>query len=91
MSGAMDIHIAEMCRKQDEIETLETRIKELEAQRLGFIKTKLEDEARIKELEGAILKYRTFRWKPDARGWCLPYGDEEKKLFAILHKGKPHE
>jgi hypothetical protein len=42
--------------------------------------------ARIAELEAAILEYRAFRWKPDQRGWCLPYGGEEKKLFAVLQE-----
>jgi hypothetical protein len=45
-------------------------------------------EARIALLEAAILEYRTFRWKPDSRGWCLPYGDAEKKLFAVLQEDK---
>ena len=48
-----------------------------------------ERDQRIALLEAAILEYRTFRWKPDSRGWCLPYGDEEKKLFAVLQEDKP--
>jgi hypothetical protein len=45
-----------------------------------------EQQKRIALLEAAILEYRAFRWKPDSRGWCLPYGDAEKKLFAVLQE-----
>ncbi len=52
----------------------------------GLLMALRQVQNKIAELEAAILEYRAFRWKPDARGWCLPYGEEEKKLFAVIQE-----
>lgn len=77
---------------EDDLRFLRTKLKSGEYDGADIMQAWLaidrlvESGERIALLEAAILEYRKFRWKPDSRGWCLPYGDAEKKLFAVLQE-----